>query len=131
MVDVNKLPKGNGKKLLVVEDDVLVLEALRQMLTQLDYEFVTEESPAAAIETAKSMEDLDGMISDVVMPEISGHELWRHLLTAGKRVPTLFMSGYLKSDFPLREHDVRLIKKPVEIDQLAKALQALFSHHAD
>lgn len=127
MADSSALPKGNGKTILVVEDDDLVLNSLKLMLEILEYTPITEQNPAAAIDIALQNEDIVGVVSDVIMPGISGHDMWRKLLAQGRRLPTLFLSGYIKSDFPLREHDVRLIKKPVEIEQLAMSLEELLS----
>ena len=127
MADPDTLPKGDGKTILVVEDDDLVLSSVRQMLEILDYTPITEQDPAAAIEITLQNEDIVAIVSDVIMPEMSGHDMWRKLLMQGRRLPTLFMSGYIKSDLPINEHVVRLIKKPVEIEQLAENLAALLA----
>src|SRR5512132_3916786 len=67
-----------GARILVVEDDPRVRAATVGALEDLDYEPVACSSGAEAIDLFKTQE-FDLVISDVIMPEMTGPELIRHL----------------------------------------------------
>ena len=62
------------KKILVVDDDDLVLVALRELLTPAGYEVATSLSGAEAMERL-SKDEYDVLVIDIAMPEMDGYEL--------------------------------------------------------
>ncbi|HWI58965.1 MAG TPA: response regulator, partial [Bacillota bacterium] len=67
-------PMAPMPPILVVDDEELVLAALREILRQAHYEVVTTTSPVAALEELKKRE-FSVIISDQRMPALSGLEL--------------------------------------------------------
>ena len=113
-----------GARILLVEDDPRVRAATVGALEDLDYEPVACSSGAEAIELFKTRE-FDLVISDVIMPEMTGPELIRHLKSTQTRdFAVLFVTGYVgegESD-DLRSHE--LLRKPFTVGALASSVSA-------
>jgi nitrogen-specific signal transduction histidine kinase/ActR/RegA family two-component response regulator len=113
-----------GARILLVEDDPRVRAATVGALEDLDYEPVACASGAEAIDLFKARE-FDLVISDVIMPEMTGPELIRHLKATHERdFAVLFVTGYVgegESD-DLRSHE--LLRKPFTVGALAGAVSA-------
>jgi DNA-binding NtrC family response regulator len=97
------LPHGH-ETILIVEDDQAVMRAAVATLRSGGYTVLT----AANGDEARRLIDgrdapLDLVLSDVVMPQLGGPELARHLAETRPELPVVFMTGY--SDYPItREH---------------------------
>ena len=119
-----------GARILLVEDDPRVRTATVGALEDLDYEPVACSSGAEAIEIFNS-KDFDLVISDVIMPEMTGPELIRHLKgNSPREFAVLFVTGYVgegESD-DLRSHE--LLRKPFTVAALASAVAAALSRSA-
>src|SRR5205823_11201241 len=84
-----------GARILLVEDDPRVRTATVGALEDLDYEPAACGSGAEAIELFQT-HDFDLVITDVIMPEMTGPELIRHLKsTQPQDFAVLFVTGYV------------------------------------
>jgi signal transduction histidine kinase/ActR/RegA family two-component response regulator len=119
-----------GARILLVEDDPRVRTATVGALEDLDYEPVACSSGAEAIELFKG-QVFDLVITDVIMPEMTGPELIRHLKAAYDRdFAVLFVTGYVgegESD-DLRGYE--LLRKPFTVGALANAVSAALARTA-
>lgn len=119
-----------GARILLVEDDPRVRTATVDALEDLDYEPVSCGSGAEAIELFQAHE-FDLVITDVIMPEMTGPELIRYLKTNQPRdFSVLFVTGYVgegESD-DLRGHE--LLRKPFTVGALAAAVSAALARSA-
>ena len=119
-----------GARILLVEDDPRVRTATVDALEDLDYEPVACGSGAEAIELFRAQE-FDLVISDVIMPEMTGPELIRHLKdTSPRDFAVLFVTGYVgegESD-DLRRNE--LLRKPFTVGALASAVAAALARTA-
>ncbi|HEY8592477.1 MAG TPA: ATP-binding protein [Sphingomicrobium sp.] len=122
-------PHVAGARILLVEDDPRVRTATVGALEDLDYEPVACGSGAEAIELFAAQE-FDLVISDVIMPEMTGPELIRHLKqTSPRDFAVLFVTGYVgegESD-DLRGHE--MLRKPFTVGALASAVATALSRH--
>jgi signal transduction histidine kinase/ActR/RegA family two-component response regulator len=113
-----------GARILLVEDDPRVRTATVDALEDLDYEPVACSGGAEAIDLFKTHE-FDLVITDVIMPEMTGPELIRHLkATQPQDFSVLFVTGYVgegESD-DLRGYE--LLRKPFTVGALASAVSA-------
>jgi signal transduction histidine kinase/ActR/RegA family two-component response regulator len=113
-----------GARILLVEDDPRVRTATVGALEDLDYEPVACGSGAEAIDLFRAQE-FDLVISDVVMPEMTGPELIRHLkATSPRDFAVLFVTGYVGEG---ESEDLRrneLLRKPFTVGALASAVAA-------
>ncbi|MGZ4334591.1 MAG: PAS domain S-box protein, partial [Gaiellaceae bacterium] len=80
--------------ILVVEDEPLVRGIMQEMLESLGYRVLAAEAPHEAIAIAESAETFDLVLTDVVMPQMNGHELALRLVELRPGVPILYTSGY-------------------------------------
>ncbi len=84
---------GNGKRVLIVDDDTTLLQMLGEQL-QLHEEFSTEgaESAAQALEMVKS-DHFDVIILDVGLPDMDGREVCRLMRRGGVKAPIIMLTG--------------------------------------
>jgi len=80
-----------GNKVLVVEDDQTLLEALKYNLTKDGYDVVTATDGAQALEIARSQKP-DLIVLDLMLPKISGYEVCR-ILRKDMSVPILMLTA--------------------------------------
>ena len=78
-------------KILVVDDDEAVRESLRRSLTFNGYSVVLAENGEQALNII-NQQQLDGMILDVMMPQIDGLQVCRELRNRGDDMPILMLS---------------------------------------
>jgi DNA-binding NtrC family response regulator len=81
--------------ILLVEDDPQVRSLTRTMLARLGYRVLEAESADEALSiTSKYEGPLDLVLTDLVMPRMSGTDLVRQMQTARPAIRVLYMSGY-------------------------------------
>jgi signal transduction histidine kinase/CheY-like chemotaxis protein len=85
---------GRGERILLVEDEPLVRRLLERVLTQAGYQVASSLGSDAALSIARRSRPFDALVTDVVMPGLSGPELASELERNGHRIPTVFMSGH-------------------------------------
>jgi two-component system, cell cycle sensor histidine kinase and response regulator CckA len=85
---------GSGRVLLA-EDDPRLRTAAERALRRLGYEVTTAENGRVALELlTDAPEGWDLVLSDLVMPELGGLELYEEVQQRGWTIPFLFMSGH-------------------------------------
>jgi CheY-like chemotaxis protein len=109
---------GGSETILVVEDDQAVMRATVVILERRGYAVLTAANGDEARRLVDGRnEPLDLVLSDVVMPQLGGPELARHIAKSRPDLPVVFMTGY--SDYPItsengdnRIENRRAIMKP-------------------
>jgi PAS domain S-box-containing protein len=119
-------PDGSGETVLVVEDDEDVRELITRMLSRSGYRVVVAPSAHEALQIARAAgPEIDLLVSDVVMPKMSGIELLARIREFRPGLPTLLISGYSADTVPgagpLAEH-TRLLRKPFSTAALSRAV---------
>jgi len=119
---------GRGSEtILVVEDETHVRALVAQMLQVSGYTVLTAANPVAALElSGRHPEPIHLLLTDVVMPEMSGPELCQRLQSLRPQTRVLYMSGY--TDEALGRHGVLepgtfLLQKPFSIDALGQKVR--------
>ncbi len=111
-----ELPGGN-EMILLVEDDPLVCESTKSILTTVGYRVVASDCAESALQIiAKQENDFSLILSDVVMPGIKGHEFYQEIRKK-TAVPVIFISGYTFDylrDQGLLKEGVMLLNKPIQ-----------------
>jgi PAS domain S-box-containing protein len=111
------LPAADGGTILLVEDEEPVRELTRRILAEGGFDCLVAADAAEAIELFEANRDsIDVILTDVVMPGMSGPELVEHL--GGAAPPAVYMTGYA---------DQRLegvLEKPFDADALLRAVSA-------
>jgi PAS domain S-box-containing protein len=124
-------PRGQGETILVVEDEEAVRTLARRTLEEAGYHVLEAANGRAGLELVVSSE-VDLILCDVVLPEMSGHELARRLAAARPEIPILYMSGYPGPevvDRGLIAHDAPFLEKPFTAEGLAKSVRGLLNQH--
>ncbi len=80
-------------RILIVEDDFPIMQLLCSMLKQEGYHICTADDGETALEVLET-ETPDLILTDVVMPKMSGPSMIRELNQRGIHIPVLFLSGY-------------------------------------
>jgi two-component system, cell cycle sensor histidine kinase and response regulator CckA len=116
-------PLGGGETILLVEDENLVREVTVLMLETLGYKVLQAASGEEAINIAKERrEEIDLLMTDVVMPDMSGRDLAEMLWHFDSGLKVLFQSGYTGVAV-LRHGDLHseaaFLQKPFGMDLLA------------
>ena len=120
-----------GARILLVEDDPRVRTATVGALEDLDYEPVACGSGAEAIDIFNA-QMFDLVITDVIMPEMSGPELIRHLkMTSPHDFAVLFVTGYVGEGETDDLRGYELLRKPFTVGALASAVAAALARTSE
>jgi CheY-like chemotaxis protein len=87
-------PPGNPKTLLVVEDEDAVREVLERILTAHGHRVLAASHPDQALAILGEGPPVDVLLTDVVMPGMSGPRLASRLTELQPGLPVVFISGY-------------------------------------
>jgi len=120
-------PEPGTGTVMVVEDDGMVRDMTVAMLESVGYKVLPAETPKDAIEFCqKSGTTIDLLITDVVMPELSGAELRDRILKMRPGIKVLFISGYASdiiAHHGVLDEGVNFIRKPFSMNDLALAVR--------
>ncbi len=123
------LPRGNGERVLLVEDNDSVRRAFERLLARLGY-LVTAAGSAEDAEKLSESQPYTLLLTDMVLPGRSGAGLATRLRERWPSLKVVFMSGYTE-DEALRkraaEGEVRFLQKPVDLGTLAREVRAALS----
>jgi len=111
------------RTVLVVEDEPTIREVVRRMLVRAGYTVVTAESAAEALQAARDLRGIDVLLSDVMLPDMSGTELMQPIARLQPGIRTVLMSGYAAGDVAALPPGVAFIEKPFSADSLMAALR--------
>ena len=112
-------------RVLVVDDDPIILSSCRRILEGRGFDVVTAASVDAAV-TETVAQGFGVIIVDLTMPERDGLQLVQKVQTWGKPVPVVVMSGYPTTEAilsSLSSGAYAFLPKPFTPDELIAALQ--------
>jgi CheY-like chemotaxis protein len=109
-------------KVLLVDDEDLVRASTAEMLTDLGYAVVEAVSAADALERL-SGDQFDYVVTDHLMPGLSGVDLARAIQERNPGTPVLIISGY--ADIDEVSADIPRLSKPFRQDDLCDMLRTL------
>jgi len=116
-------PVTAGTTILLVEDDPRVSRATASALEELGYTPIACSSGREALEILDEGRSIDLIITDVMMPEISGPELARELATRYPEIGVVFVTGYVGEAGDaddLSGYDI--LRKPFTVAALSEAV---------
>ena len=112
-------------KILVVDDDAIVIKSCRRILEAEGFEVMTVPGADEALEKIKSSE-FDLLLMDVKMPKHDGIFLMREIKKNWPDIPIIVMSGYPTPETiadVLKLGATQFIPKPFRPDELVKAVR--------
>ena len=112
---------NQSETILLVDDEEMLRQTLEEALQSLGYAVLIAEDGLQAIDIFHQHQtSISLVLSDIVMPNMNGHEAAQHIRKINPNIPYIFMSGYDPSQFSQKtEFDNSiLIKKPMRIHKL-------------
>jgi len=108
---------------LVADDEEDVRESIRAALEHYGYTVLSAGDPTTALVLARDFaEDIDLVLTDLVMPDMNGRELGRRLAAIAPDLPVIYMSG--RSDgSQLVDHELLFLAKPFSPPALASKIR--------
>ncbi len=123
-VPSEEVPGGNGETVLLVEDADALRDLTRRILVEAGYAVLEARNGVQAVRIVARQGPVDILLTDVVMPGMSGRDLAVRMRERDPEIPIVFMSGY--SDEALLGGDfttTRLLPKPFDAEQLLRAIR--------
>ena len=123
-----KMPPASAKgTVLLVEDDEMVRNITSAMLKKLGLSVVVAKTPLEALSIFENADTpVDLLLSDVVMPDMSGTELRDRIKAIQPDIKVLFMSGYTSNvivHHGVLEDGVHFVHKPFSMNDLARKVR--------
>jgi two-component system cell cycle sensor histidine kinase/response regulator CckA len=120
--------RAKGAKILLAEDEELLRELETTILSQAGYEVVTASGPHELRSlVSEYKEEVDLLLTDVVMPGVSGHELVHLARARWPRVRVLYMSGYSNEEIKITEPNAEFLQKPFTPSELMAKIQEILT----
>jgi two-component system cell cycle sensor histidine kinase/response regulator CckA len=120
---------SRGERILLVEDELMVRNAVARILKAQGYTVVTAENPDQAFQRFEEDPQIDLVLSDVILPGASGPDIAARLAQLRPGLKTLFMSGFTDHAIVRQgvlQPGVNFIQKPFTPTALAHKLRAVF-----
>jgi PAS domain S-box-containing protein len=119
-----EVPGGQGETVLLVEDADALRDLTRRILVEAGYSVLEARNGVQAVRIVARQGPVDLLLSDIVMPGMSGRDLAVRLREKYPEIPIVFMSGYtddalLGGDFTT----TTLLPKPFDAEQLLRAVR--------
>jgi DNA-binding NtrC family response regulator len=121
---------AQGERILVVDDEPDILRYVTTSLEQVGYRVQGMAAADAAYRAyfAQPGDPFALVLTDVVMPVMSGVELVRRVVRRDPSARVLFMSGHVTADFSQQDmtnHPYELLTKPFRADQLLRTVRTV------
>ncbi|MEO8334193.1 MAG: ATP-binding protein [bacterium] len=123
-LEETELPRGS-ETILVVDDEVAVLDFVRRTLANCGYTVLAARSGVEALSLARNDARIDVLLSDVLMPLLSGPQLVERYLAKYPAPSVIYMTGYVDDETMQLglDEDVMLLRKPFSGLDLARAVR--------
>jgi CheY-like chemotaxis protein len=117
------MPPASGR-VMVVDDEPHVRELLRDFLTGEGHDVATFATGADALAAVQTVQP-DVILVDMLMPGLSGRDVFDALRLAGVTVPVILISGTPRV---VEEGFFQVLRKPFDIRTLAEVVAAAVNH---
>ena len=122
----NELLRGN-EKVLFIDDEIALVKVGQKMLSRLGYRVDSMTSSIKALDFfRKRASEIDIVITDMTMPEMSGDQLSAELLKIRPDIPIILCTGYNQHISERRAKKIGVqafMKKPFQIKELAQVIR--------
>jgi CheY-like chemotaxis protein len=120
--------------ILLVEDEATVRDAARLVLQRAGFTVLAPDDPREALELLEArLAPIDALVTDVVMPGLSGRELARRAMIARPGLGVVLLSGYTPETTDvadLLERGARYASKPIPPRDLVQLVESVVAHPA-
>ena len=127
--DTGGSPTANDKKrILVVDDDKAVLISTLRLLDTLGYSAIPAQSGCEALQRIVNEPEIDLVLADIAMPEMSGIELARTINDKHPALPVILVTGFGDSEVFKDCPKTGILKKPISEEELIKKITVALNH---
>ncbi|MBW1716311.1 MAG: PAS domain S-box protein [Deltaproteobacteria bacterium] len=123
---LDEIPRGKGR-ILLVDDEKALVDIDKNILEHLGYEAVTRTSSIEALEAFRARpEKYDLVITDMTMPNMTGTELAKELMSIRSDIPVILCTGFsdrINKDRATAMGIRKLLMKPVAIREMAEGIR--------
>ena len=122
------------KRILFIDDEEIVREALSEVIESIGYDVTVEETGEAGIKAFVSNPDeFDLVLTDLMMLDLKGDVIAERVRTIRPDVPVVLMTGtpqYLRRDDAVAAGVCRVLDKPLTRAELSEEIQCALSRHS-
>ncbi len=126
MAEGNGLQASDKKTILVIDDEDVIRNLMKDVLEMLGYNVLLCSAPLDALELYREQRrSLDLILMDMMMPGMNGPELYREMNAIDNNNKVIVLSGYSMADEVegmLSEGVIGFIQKPVTINKLKEVI---------
>ncbi len=120
---------GNNEHILFVDDEVFQIELAQEFVKRLGYQITTCTDSLEAFDLfSTSIDKFDLVITDMIMPKMTGKDLAKKIRTKNSHIPIILSTGY-SDDIEKEKLDeigiTKCLMKPFGITELAKAIHVV------
>lgn len=118
---------GGSEKILVVDDEEVMVELVKQTLEHLGYNVTVVSNGKMALEIIRAVPDqFDLILTDQTMPRMTGEQLAQTLVHEVPNIPVILTTGYSHQINKEKIEEIgiqELIMKPFDMDQVSKTIR--------
>lgn len=127
--EAESVPMGRGQRVLLVDDEPALVEVGQELLARLGYQCDGHLDSVAALQAVGADPDrYAAVITDEVMPGLTGTELAARLIAVRRDLPVILLTGYggsLLASRAARLGITQVLRKPLQRAELARALESI------
>ncbi len=115
-----------AETVLVVEDEEMVRKLVCETLEAHGYDVIEAQSASHGLKLASIKEKIHLLLTDVILPEMNGRELYQKLADAQSGIKVLYMSGYTDNVIVHRgilDEGVNFLQKPFTVQDLTRKVR--------
>lgn len=127
------ITQANAERILIVDDEPALREITQEILSMAGYEVLIADTGDAALNILAN-EPVDLLLSDIIMPQMSGYELAKIVSEKHPSVKIQLASGYSSEEAILPEQELQnnpILRKPFRSADLLKAVSGLLNVRDD
>ncbi len=123
----SQFPRGGTEEILLVEDEAMLRALTSSFLETKGYRVVTAVNGAEALEICRTNRRFKLLITDVIMPEVSGPALVQEAVKIIPGIKVIFMTGYTDRgvDEKLKQPGAEYLQKPFSLDLFARTVRKM------
>ena len=133
LIDENPESLKGTETVLVIEDDEMVRKLVCETLSAHGYEVIEAQSGAEGIQYAFSYDGfLHLLLTDVIMPEMNGRQVYEKVVAIHKNIKVLYMSGYTDNVIDhhiMLDEKLNFLQKPFTVQQLTKKVRQVLNQN--
>jgi CheY-like chemotaxis protein len=118
-----------GKKVLIVEDDFISAQLIKELFKDTHVEMIHVLNAAAAIDIINNNIKIDVVLLDIQLPDMNGLHVAKHIKTKNKNIPIIVQTAYAFDTYIAKSKEIGcdyFMAKPIDANKLFEIFSKLF-----